>query len=78
VSTWHKYGGAAMVAPAWATIRSRSLIGTADRVVTPAQQQAMSSHAGATISTVNAGHLSLVSRPDAVTRLIVTAVTATS
>jgi pimeloyl-ACP methyl ester carboxylesterase len=64
--------------PAWVTIPSWSLIGTADHVIPPAQQQAMSSHAGAHITTVDAGHLSLITRPGAVTRLILTAVDATS
>jgi pimeloyl-ACP methyl ester carboxylesterase len=64
--------------PAWETIPSWSLIGTADRVITPAQQQAMSTNAGAQISTVNAGHLSLVTRPNAVTNIIETAVDATT
>jgi pimeloyl-ACP methyl ester carboxylesterase len=64
--------------PAWQTIPSWSLIGTADHVITPAQQQAMSSHAGAHISTVKAGHLSLVTRPDAVTHVIETAADATT
>ena len=65
-------------APAWETIRSWSLIGTADRVIPPAQQRAMSTNAGAQISTVDAGHLSLVIRPDVVTRVIETAVEATT
>jgi pimeloyl-ACP methyl ester carboxylesterase len=64
--------------PAWETIPSWSLIGTADRVITPAQQQAMSTNAGAQISTVNAGHLSLITRPNVVTHLIETAVDATT
>ena len=64
--------------PAWETIPSWSLIGTADRVIPPAQQQAMSTNAGAQISTVNAGHLSLVTRPNAVTNIIETAVDATT
>jgi pimeloyl-ACP methyl ester carboxylesterase len=64
--------------PAWETIPSWSLIGTADRVITPAQQQAMSTNAGAHISTVNAGHLSLITRPNAVTNIIETAVDATT
>jgi hypothetical protein len=38
----------------------------------------MSTHAGAQISTVNAGHLSLVTRPNAVTQVIETAVDATT
>jgi pimeloyl-ACP methyl ester carboxylesterase len=64
--------------PAWATIPAWSLIGTADRVITPAQQLAMSTNAGATISTVNAGHLSLITRPKTVTNVIETAVDATT
>jgi pimeloyl-ACP methyl ester carboxylesterase len=64
--------------PAWETIPSWSLIGTDDHVITPAQQQAMSTHAGAHISTVNAGHLSLVTRPNAVTQVIEAAVDATT
>jgi pimeloyl-ACP methyl ester carboxylesterase len=64
--------------PAWKTIPAWSLIGTADHVITPAQQQAMSSHAGAHITTVDAGHLSLITRPNAVTRVIDAAVDATT
>ena len=64
--------------PAWETIPSWSLIGTADGVITPAQQRAMSTNAGAQISTVNAGHLSLVTRPNTVTNVIETAVDATT
>jgi pimeloyl-ACP methyl ester carboxylesterase len=64
--------------PAWASIPSWSLIGTADRVITPANQQAMSRHAGAQISTVDAGHLSLITRPNAVVRVIENAVDATT
>jgi len=64
--------------PAWESIPSWSLIGTADRVITPANQQAMSSHAGAQISTVDAGHLSLITRPNVVARLIETAADATT
>jgi pimeloyl-ACP methyl ester carboxylesterase len=64
--------------PAWETIPSWSLIGTADNVIPPAQQQAMSTHAGAAISTVNAGHLSLVTRPNAVIQVIEAAVDATT
>jgi pimeloyl-ACP methyl ester carboxylesterase len=63
--------------PAWEAIPSWSLIGTADRVITPAQQRIMSTNAGARISTVNAGHLSLVTRPGTVSDLIETAARAT-
>jgi pimeloyl-ACP methyl ester carboxylesterase len=62
--------------PAWETIPAWALIGTADRVITPAQQEAMATNARAQISTVDAGHLSLVSRPNAVTEIIQTAVDA--
>jgi pimeloyl-ACP methyl ester carboxylesterase len=64
--------------PAWKTTPSWSLIGTEDHVIPPAQQQAMSTRAGAQISTVDTGHLSLIIRPDVVTKLIQTAVTASS
>src|SRR6185503_18017828 len=52
--------------PAWKTIPSWSLIGTQDHVVPPDRQEFMSERANATIETVNAGHLSLISRPEAV------------
>jgi pimeloyl-ACP methyl ester carboxylesterase len=64
--------------PAWKTIPSWSLIGTDDHVITPAQQEFMSTRADAHVATVDAGHLSLIIRPAAVTRLIVTAARATS
>jgi pimeloyl-ACP methyl ester carboxylesterase len=64
--------------PAWETIPSWSLIGTQDQVVPPDQQEIMSNRANATIETVKAGHLSLITRPEAVTRVIQTAVAETS
>jgi hypothetical protein len=64
--------------PTWKTIPARSLIGNADRVITPAQQRKMSTNAGTQISTVDTGHLSLVIRPKVVTNLIEPAVEATS
>ena len=64
--------------PAWKTIPAWSLIGTLDNAVPPALQEAMSSHADAHISTVKAGHLSLITRPDAVTKIILAAVDATT
>jgi pimeloyl-ACP methyl ester carboxylesterase len=56
--------------PAWQTIPSWALIGTADRVIPPAEQQLMATRAGAHMVKVNAPHLSMVSDPDAVTDLI--------
>jgi pimeloyl-ACP methyl ester carboxylesterase len=64
--------------PAWKTIPSWSLIGTQDRVIPPAQQQAMSTNAHAHIETFDAGHLGLITHPGAVVQIIGDAVNATS
>ena len=64
--------------PAWANIPSWSLIGTEDHAVPPSLQQQMSTHAGAHISYVKAGHLSLITRPNAVVSIIDQAIRATS
>jgi pimeloyl-ACP methyl ester carboxylesterase len=64
--------------PAWKSIPSWSLIGTKDHVIPADRQEFMSTRAGATIDHVKAGHLSLVTRPDAVTKVILAAVAATS
>ncbi len=49
--------------PAWKTIPSWAVIGTGDRVIPPAQLTFMAQRAGAHITDVNAGHLSLISKP---------------
>jgi pimeloyl-ACP methyl ester carboxylesterase len=67
----------AVRAPAWKTIPSWAVIGTGDRVIPPAEQTFMAKRAGAHITDVSAGHLSLISQPSAVTRVIRTAVQAT-
>ena len=64
--------------PAWKTIPSWDLIGTADHVIPPAEQLFMAQRAGAHISEINAGHLSLISHPGQVTRIIIQAARATS
>ena len=64
--------------PAWLTIRSWALIGTADHVIPPAELVAMAKHAGSHIKYVNAGHLSMISHPSAVASLINGAARATS
>src|ERR1700722_6031862 len=69
---------AASGAPAWLTIPSWSVIGTADHVLPVAEQLFMSERANARITQINAGHLSMISDPGAVTRVIVQAVQATS
>ncbi len=64
--------------PAWKTIPSWSLIGTLDNVIPPALQEEMSSRAGARISRVKAGHLTPITRPAEATKLILSAVDATT
>jgi pimeloyl-ACP methyl ester carboxylesterase len=59
--------------PAWKTTPSWSLIGTADHVIPPAEQLFMSQRAKAHITEIDAGHLSLISNPGAVTRVIIAA-----
>jgi hypothetical protein len=56
--------------PAWKTIPSWSLIGTLDHVIPPALQEEMSRRAGAHISRVKAGHLTPITRPTDVTKVI--------
>ena len=53
------------------------MIGTADHVIPAANQTFMANRAGARITDVNAGHLSLISKPSVVTRVILAAVQAT-
>ena len=64
--------------PAWKTIPSWALIGTLDQVIPPALQEKMASRAGAHVSRVKAGHLTPVTRPDDVTRVILSAADATT
>jgi pimeloyl-ACP methyl ester carboxylesterase len=64
--------------PAWKTIPSWSLIGTLDNVIPRPLQEEMSSRAGARISRVKAGHLTPITRPAAVTDVILDAVDATT
>jgi pimeloyl-ACP methyl ester carboxylesterase len=65
-------------APAWNTIPSWALLGTLDNVIPPALQEEMYERAGAHISRVKTGHLSLITRPGAVVRVILSAVEATT
>ena len=59
--------------PAWKTIPSWAVVGTADKVIPPALLTFMARRARARITDVNAGHLSLISRAGAVGRVIVKA-----
>jgi pimeloyl-ACP methyl ester carboxylesterase len=56
--------------PAWASIPSWAVIGTADHAIPPAAQEFMAARAHATVTKINASHLSLISRPGAVARVI--------
>ena len=64
--------------PAWKTIPSWSLIGTLDHVIPRALQEMMSTRAGAHISRVRAGHLTPITRSADVTKVILSAVDATT
>ncbi len=59
--------------PAWQSIRSWSIVGTEDNVITPAEQRFMSERAHSHIVDVPAGHLALISHPQAVGNVIVQA-----
>ena len=60
-------------AAAWKTIPSWYLIGTRDAVIPPDRQRFMAERAGARTVEIVASHVSLISRPGAVTALIVAA-----
>jgi pimeloyl-ACP methyl ester carboxylesterase len=59
--------------PAWQTIPSWDIIGTADHVIPPAEQVVMAKRAGSHITEFNAPHLSMISDPSAVTSVILNA-----
>ena len=65
-------------APAWQTIPSWAVIGTDDHVIPPAELLAMAQRAGAHITRIDAPHLSMISDPGAVTRVILDAAHAVS
>ncbi|MER6378424.1 alpha/beta hydrolase, partial [Streptomyces mirabilis] len=56
--------------PAWKTIPSWAVIGTADKVLPPAEQTYLTNRAHAHTVKVHAPHLSMVAKPDVVTDLI--------
>ncbi len=63
--------------PAWKTIPSWAVVGLRDQVIPPAELNFMAKRAGARITYVRAGHLSLISRPGTVTQVILNAASAT-
>jgi pimeloyl-ACP methyl ester carboxylesterase len=64
--------------PAWKTIPSWAVVGTADHAIPLALQLAMAHTAHARITRVDAPHLSMISDPATVTNVILHAVRATS
>lgn len=65
--------------PAWKTIPSWAVIGTADHAIPPAELLAMAQQAHARITIIpGAPHLSMISNPGTVSRVILAAVHATS
>ena len=64
--------------PAWKTIPSWAVVGTADHAIPLALQLAMAKNAHAHITEVNAPHLSMISDPGVVTSVILQAVHATT
>jgi pimeloyl-ACP methyl ester carboxylesterase len=52
-------------AAAWKTLPSWAVVGTQDRVIPPGTQHRMAERAGATVTEVDASHVSMVSKPQA-------------
>jgi pimeloyl-ACP methyl ester carboxylesterase len=61
-------------APAWKTIPSWYLVGRQDEVISPAAQRFMARRAHAHTVEINSSHVSYISHPGAVTKLILQAV----
>jgi pimeloyl-ACP methyl ester carboxylesterase len=64
--------------PAWLTIPSWAVVGTADHAIPAAEQITMAKAAHAHITKVKAPHLSMISNPGVVTQVILKAVNATT
>ena len=65
-------------APAWATVPSWDVIGTADHAIPPAAQEFMAARAHAKVTKIDASHLSMISHPGTVAGVIEQAARATS
>lgn len=63
--------------PAWATVPSWAVIGTQDQAIPPAELMFMAQRAHSRVAYVNAGHLSMITQPGAVAKVINEAVFAT-
>lgn len=64
--------------PAWESIPSWAVIGTADRVITPHAQRTMAGRAHAIVTEIDAPHLSMLAEPESVTQVIEHAAMGTS
>ena len=56
--------------PAWKTIPSWAVVGTADNAIPLAGQLDMAKHAGAHITEIDAPHLSMIAHPEAIEKVI--------
>lgn len=65
----------ATITPAWKTLPSWYVEGTEDKSVSPALQQEMATRAHSHITSVKAGHLSMLKFPGTITHVIETAAT---
>ena len=81
-ATQRPWSGAAAATPSgppgWRSIPSWYLLGTQDRAIPPAGQRFMAERGNAKVEELAASHASMVSQPEAVTRLILSAIEATS
>ena len=76
---WNAAAAAAPSGPAgWRSTPSWYLLGIEDRAIPPTAQRFMAERAQAQIEELPASHASMVSQPEAATRLVLTAVEATS
>ena len=64
--------------PAWKTLPSWAIISPSDFVIGPSGERFMAERAGATITEVEASHAMMISQPQAVSDVILTAVAAVS
>jgi pimeloyl-ACP methyl ester carboxylesterase len=62
--------------PAWKTIPSWAIVGTADNAIGPSGAAQMAARSGAVVTEVDASHVVMVSRPQAVADVIVAALAA--
>ena len=64
--------------PAWQSIPSWAVVGTEDHVIPESDQVSMATNANARITKVDAPHLSMISDPDVVARVIIRAARASA